>query len=169
MIPPSIELRRVDRAADVAIARELLREYAQAIGTDLSYQDFETELAALPSPYVPPHGALFIAYVDDAVAGCVALRPLADGVGEMKRLYVRDAYRSVGLGRRLVDAVIAAARAAGHRELRLDTLADMTAAQALYRRLGFLEREPYGKAYLPGTRFFALTLPTDDTASNGNG
>jgi GNAT superfamily N-acetyltransferase len=158
MNQPLIELRQVDGAADIDIARALFREYARAIGTDLAYQGFDAELAALPLPYRPPRGALYIACVGNDVAGCVALRPLADGIGEMKRLYVRDAYRSFGLGRRLVDAVIAAARAAGHRELRLDTLADMTAAQALYRRLGFVEREPYGKAYLPGTRFFALAL-----------
>jgi putative acetyltransferase len=169
MNQPLIELRQVDSAADVAVTRALFREYAQAIGTDLAYQSFDAELAALPSPYVPPRGALYIAYVGNEVAGCVALRPLADDVGEMKRLYVREAYRSFGLGRRLVDTVIAAARAAGHRELRLDTLADMTAAQALYRRLGFVEREPYGKAYLPGTRFFSLTLLTVDATSRSVG
>lgn len=163
MNQPIVELRQVDSAATVAVARALFREYAQAIGTDLAYQGFDAELSALPLPYVPPHGALFVAYVDDAVAGCVALRPLAEGVGEMKRLYVRDAYRSLGLGRRLVEAVVAAARTAGHRELRLDTLADMTAAQSLYRRLGFVERAPYGKAHLPGTRFFVRALMPDES------
>lgn len=161
MNPPAIDLVRVTSPETAAIARELFCEYAQAIGTDLEYQGFGAELAALPSPYVPPRGALFVAYAGDAVAGCVALRPLADGVGEMKRLYVRDAYRSLGLGKRLVDAVIDAARAAEYRELRLDTLASMTAAQALYRRLGFVEIAPYGDAFLPGTRFFALALATE--------
>jgi GNAT superfamily N-acetyltransferase len=136
----------------------LFLEYAKAIGTDLEYQGFAAELAALPSPYVPPAGALFIARVDDELAGCVALRPLGPRVGEMKRLYVREAHRSVGLGKRLVEAVIQAAREAGYSELRLDTLPGMAAAQALYVRLGFVETSPYNTKHLPGTRFYSLQL-----------
>lgn len=140
------------------MVRDLFQEYAAAIGTDLEYQGFGAELAALPAPYVPPRGALFIAYVDSAVAGCVALRPLNDGAAEMKRLYVRPDYRSLGLGNRLVDAVVKVARQAGFQHLRLDTLASMTSAQALYRKLGFVETPPYNDNYLPGTRFFSLPL-----------
>jgi ribosomal protein S18 acetylase RimI-like enzyme len=149
---------QADSPERVATARELFREYAQAIGTDLEYQGFSAELAALPRPYVPPRGALLIARIDAGVAGCVALRPLDEHRGEMKRLYVRPAYRKFGLGKRLVDAVIDAARGAGYRELRLDTLASMTSAQALYRRLGFIEISPYNTAHLPGTRFYSLDL-----------
>jgi putative acetyltransferase len=156
---PGFMMRQADTAGRVAVARALFREYARAIGTDLEYQGFTAELAALPGPYVPPRGALLLAYVDgDEVAGCVALRPLDGTAGEMKRLYVRPEYRSAGLGRRLVEAVIGAAKDAGYRELRLDTLADMAAAQALYRRLGFVEIPPYNTDHLPGTRFFALDL-----------
>lgn len=154
----NIVLKQVKEAGLVADARELFREYAEAIGTDLEYQGFSAELAALPEPYVPPRGALYLAHVDDTLAGCVALRPLDGQTGEMKRLYVRSAYRSLGLGQRLVEAVIAAARQAGFRELRLDTLPTMASAQSLYRRLGFAEILPYNDKHLPGTRFYALML-----------
>ena len=153
-----IELSQATSPRLVATVRDLFREYADAIGTDLEYQDFSAELEALPIPYVPPDGALFIAHIGPDVAGCVALRPIGAGIGEMKRLYVREAYRSFGLGKRLVEAAIHSARQAGYGELRLDTLPSMASAQALYHRLGFIEIPPYGDKYLPGTRFYALKL-----------
>lgn len=158
MHPGSVVITQADRAELIRLARELFEEYAHALGTDLEYQGFAAELAALPAPYAPPLGALFIAYVDGEAAGCAALRPLGDGVGEMKRLYVRPNHRKVGLGNHLIDTVIAAARQAGFGQLRLDTLPSMTSAQALYRKLGFVETPPYNDKYLPGTRFFALPL-----------
>ena len=142
----------------VEAARTLFREYAQAIGVDLEYQGFAAELASLPGPYAPPNGALLIARAGTDVAGCVALRPLDARTGEMKRLYVRPEYRSTGLGGRLIEAVIDAAREAGYSELRLDTLPTMASAQALYRRLGFIEIPPYNDKYLPGTQFYSLTI-----------
>jgi len=157
MATPSIVLRQVDDAL-VATTRTLFREYAATIGVDLEYQGFSAELAGLPAPYLPPQGALFVAFVDDAIAGCAALRRHDARSGEMKRLYVRDAHRGLGLGARLVGAIVDAARAAGYAELRLDTLASMTAAQALYGRLGFVETPPYGDAHIGGTRFYALDL-----------
>jgi len=153
-----IVLSQVDGTALVAVVRELFLEYAAAIGVDLEYQGFATELAALPVPYVPPDGALLVARAGAVVAGCVALRRLDEHAGEMKRLYVRPAYRSSGLGRRFVEAVIAAANAAGYRALRLDTLPSMASAQALYRRLGFVEIAAYNTTHLPGTRFYSLDL-----------
>jgi ribosomal protein S18 acetylase RimI-like enzyme len=158
MTTPEITLNQADSPELIATARGLFLEYAHAIGTDLEYQGFSAELAALPIPYVPPNGALFIARIGTDVAGCVALRALDARIGEMKRLYVREGYRSFGLGKRLIDAVIHSARQAGYVELRLDTLPSMAAAQALYRRLGFLEVPPYSNKYLPGTRFYALKL-----------
>lgn len=155
---PEIVLRQACTPELVETARGLFLEYANAIGTDLAYQGFAAELAALPAPYVPPHGVLFVASAGRDVAGCVALRPIDDRTGEMKRLYVRQAYRSHGLGERLVKEVVDAARDAGYGELRLDTLPSMASAQALYRRLGFVEIPPYNSAHLPGTRFFALAL-----------
>lgn len=149
---------QADNPELVATARTLFREYAEAIGTNLEYQGFTAELAALPVPYTPPRGALLIARIGPDVAGCVALRPLDAQRGEMKRLYVRPAHRKSGLGKRMVEAVIDAARRAGYRELRLDTLPSMASAQALYRRLGFVEIPPYNTTHLPGTRFYSLDL-----------
>jgi len=154
----SIVLGQADTPGLVETARGLFREYAEAIGTDLEYQGFSGELAALPSPYVPPRGALLIAQAGPEVAGCVAMRRLTDDVAEMKRLYVRPGFRSFGLGRRFVEAIVEIARDVGYRELRLDTLASMEAAHALYLRLGFVEIPPYNSSHLPGTRFFSLEL-----------
>lgn len=155
---PEILLRQADSPERIAIARQLFGEYAEAIGTDLEYQGFSAELAGLPAPYAPPRGALLIAFVGADVAGCVAMRPLDGETAEMKRLYVRSGYRGLSLGKQLVEAVIEAARQAGYRELRLDTLSSMVSAQALYRRLGFVEIPPYNSTHLPGTRFYALRL-----------
>jgi len=102
----SISLVSVESHDQVAVARELFREYADAIGVDLEYQGFTAELAGLPSPYTPPHGALLIAQINGDTAGCVALRRLNDKTAEMKRLYVRSAFRSCGLGKHLIEAAI---------------------------------------------------------------
>lgn len=153
-----IELVSAQTPELVAVARTLFLEYADAIGVDLEYQGFSAELAALPLPYKPPDGTLLIAQVDGNTAGCVALRRLDDHTGEMKRLYVRPGFRGLGLAKRLVAAVILAARKAGCNELRLDTLPSMGSAQALYRSLGFSQIPPYNNTHLPGTRFYALRL-----------
>ncbi len=155
---PAITLTPADTPELAALARELFREYAESIGVDLEYQGFSAELAGLPQPYVPPGGALLIARARDAAAGCVALRRIDARAGEMKRLYVRRAWRGSGLGRRLVEAAIEAARRARYEELRLDTLPTMAAAQALYSSMGFVEIAPYGGRHLPGTRFYSLRL-----------
>jgi GNAT superfamily N-acetyltransferase len=143
---------------ELAIARRLFVEYAGAIGVDLEYQGFSAELATLPGKYAPPSGELLIAMVDGTPAGCVALRALDPAKVEIKRLYVRDSARGSGLGKRLVESAISAARRVGYTELRLDTLETMTAARTLYQSLGFLEIPPYGDAHIPGTRFYALAL-----------
>lgn len=139
-------------------ARSLFREYADAIATNLEYQGFTNELAALPAPYVPPYGLLLLAIAGDVMAGCVGLRPIDRRTGEVKRLYVRPAFRGRGLGERLIAAVIDASRQAGHKELRLDTLPNMASAQALYHRLGFIEIPPYNSSHIPGTLFYSLKL-----------
>ena len=158
MATAEIVLSQVDSPELVATVRSLFREYAEAIGTDLEYQGFAAELAALPAPYILPNGALLVAHAGLEVAGCAGLRPIDGHTGEMKRLYVRPAYRSWGLGKRLVEAVILAARQAGYSELRLDTLPSMALAQALYHRIGFVEIPPYNNTHLPGTRFYSLKL-----------
>ncbi len=145
-------------AAALAACRELFREYERSIGVSLCFQGFEQELAQLPGKYAPPAGRLFLATVDGEPAGCAALRPATGGRGEMKRLYVRESARGLGLGRTLALRIIESAREAGYREVCLDTLPTMRAAQALYEALGFRDVAPYGGEALPGTRYMALAL-----------
>ena len=156
-----LDIIQVRAEADIAAVRELFGEYAASIGVDLEYQGFSAELGALPGEYAPPAGDLLLARFSGEVAGCVALRALDQSTLEMKRLYVRPALRGAGLGKQLVEAAITIARKNGYTQLRLDTLATMAAAQALYSSLGFIETAPYGKAFLPGTRFYALPLGSD--------
>jgi GNAT superfamily N-acetyltransferase len=125
-------------------ARSLFLEYAQSLGFSLCFQSFEEELKNLPGAYGPPSGRLLLAHYRDHAAGCVALRKLEAGICEMKRLYVRPGDRGFGLGRMLVERVIAEARAIGYERMRLDTIASaMKDAVALYRRMGFVEVAPY--------------------------
>lgn len=129
---------------DIALVRKLFLEYRDWLRLDLCFQGFEEELAALPGSYVPPEGGLWFAEVEGETAGVVALRPLDEaGVCELKRLWIRAPYRGLGLGRRLTETALAAADAAGHRRIRLDTLPVMGEARALYRKLGFEEIAPY--------------------------
>ena len=138
--------------------RSLFEEYAASLDTDLCFQGFAEELAGLPGDYAPPGGRLLLALQDGQTAGCIALRPVNTGVCEMKRLYVRPAFRAHGVGRALVDRLIHEARSAGYQHLRLDTLPSMTGAQALYRRLGFHEIAPYYDSPVEGAVFLELQL-----------
>jgi putative acetyltransferase len=145
-------------ADEIAAVRALVAEYQVSLGVDLEFQGFSAELAGLPGAYAPPRGALLLATIDGAAVGCVALRPIDDTQCEMKRLYVRPAGRGFGLGRALAERAIDRARAAGYRRMLLDTLQTMGDAQALYRRLGFVDVPPYRDNPIPGTRFLALDL-----------
>jgi putative acetyltransferase len=152
-------IRNADGAADVATARALFEEYQQSLGFSLCFQNFDAELAGLPGAYAPPDGRLLLAFAGDEPAGCIALRKIGDEICEMKRLWVRPALRGTGLGRRLVEALMADARAVGYRRIRLDTLPSMTAAQALYVSLGFADIPPYNDHPIEGTRFMEAILP----------
>ena len=142
----------------IPLVRRLFREYARFLGHDLSFQDFDAELAGLPGSYAPPGGALLIARVRGKPAGCVAVRRQEAGVCEMKRLYVRPAFRGRGVGRALAEAVMDEAVRLGYRRMRLDTIATMNEAVSLYRSLGFREIPAYYHNPIPGARYFQLEL-----------
>jgi GNAT superfamily N-acetyltransferase len=140
-------------------ARAIFREYESWLGLDLCFQGFENELASLPGKYVPPEGRLFLAYVDEMVAGCVALRKLEEDVCEMKRLFVRDGFRGQRVGIQLIERLISEAREAGYGWLRLDTYPEkMGKAVALYESHGFRQIEPYYDNPFEGVLFMELTL-----------
>lgn len=142
--------------------RAIFREYANSLGVDLCFQNFEAELAQLPGDYAPPRGSLLLALVEGQVAGCCALRPLDDvdvpNASEMKRLYVRPAFRGRGLGRELAQAILDEALRLGYDSVLLDTLDDMEAARALYEDLGFEEIAPYYHNPLPGAHYLQANL-----------
>lgn len=141
-------------ADDLTIVRELITEYATSLGVDLSFQDLDHELSTLATFYE----LILLAREDDRAAGCVALRRIDDEICEMKRFYVRPAFRGINLGRQLAERDIDAARVRGYKRMRLDTLPTMTAAIPLYQSLGFVEIEPYRFNPIAGTRFMELEL-----------
>jgi ribosomal protein S18 acetylase RimI-like enzyme len=153
-----VRLCRAETDERIDEARRLFKEYEEATGVDLCFQNFAEELAALPGVYAPPTGRLILGYVDDEAAGCVALRRLEEGVCEMKRLYVRRVFRGTGLGRKLAEAAIGEGVEIGYERMRLDTLPQMSAAIAMYRTLGFREIEPYRFNPVGGALFMELSL-----------
>ena len=154
---PAKIIRAVGRE-EISAVRDLMCEYADSLGVDLSYQHFDSELQSLPGEYASPGGVLLLARDGEKAAGCVAIRPLAEKFCEMKRLYVRPAWRSTGLGKRLVQSAIEEARRSGHRFMRLDTLPTMISARHLYASLGFRPIAPYYPSPIAGTAFLQLDL-----------
>jgi len=153
-----VEIRPAELPADVPVARRLFREYAQALGIDLGFQDFEAELDTLPGKYAPPEGRLILAWDGACAVGCVALRPLDGHRCEMKRLYVQPEARARKLGRRLAERICREAREAGYRCMCLDTLPTLAPALRLYQALGFRPTAPYVFNPIDGALFLALDL-----------
>lgn len=149
----------------VPLVRELMREYAQQLGVDLCFQDFETELEQLPGRYASPSGGLIVGYVGEAAAGCGAFRCLSDDVCEMKRLYTRPAFRRLGLGRQIAIALMSDAHRAGYQVMRLDTLSSMRSATMLYKALGFRQIAPYYTNPIAGALFLEVSLTANAIAS----
>jgi ribosomal protein S18 acetylase RimI-like enzyme len=153
-----IEIRPADLPGDLPVVRRLFREYADGLGIDLCFQDFETELTTLPGKYAPPAGRLMLAWSGAEAVGCVALRPIDQRACEMKRLYVRPAVRGRQLGRRMAQRICDEAREAGYRRICLDTLPSMSAAVRLYTELGFRSVAPYVYNPIEGAIFLGLEL-----------
>lgn len=155
----AVEIRDPDPGAgELGTARRLIEEYVASLGIDLGFQEIEKELSEFPAAYAPPGGRILLAFVEGEAAGCVGIRSLRGDCCEMKRLYVRPAFRGSGLGRELALSAIDAARRLGYRSMRLDTLAEMDAARSLYRSLGFREIAPYRFNPEPGASFMELKL-----------
>jgi len=159
---PLIELAEPSSTEDMVAVRAIFLEYARSLSVDLYFQDFESELQQLPGEYAPPRGALLLAMVNHEVAGCCALRPLdsadASNASEMKRLYVRPAFRRLGLGRKLAEAILDAARQNDYSCVLLDTLDEMETARALYEDLGFEEIPPYYHNPIAGAHYLKVDL-----------
>jgi GNAT superfamily N-acetyltransferase len=156
---PGLTLVQAECPAHVAQARELFQEYAQSLGVNLCFQNFEQELAGLPGHYAPPDGRLLLAEYDGQLAGCVALHKWDDGICEMKRLYLRPSFRGKGLGRAIAEKIIADASSIGYQRMRLDTIGPlMKDAVEMYRKLGFREIAPYRPNPIAGAMYMELQL-----------
>ena len=162
MDAPAIELVVPETPALLDATREIFREYAGELTVDLCFQGFDAELASLPGDYAGPQGLLLLAFVDGALAGCGAFRPLPGSdyanACEMKRLFVRRAFRRFGLGRLLAQALMDRALQAGHSAMLLDTLDEMETARGLYETLGFVEIPPYYFNPIPGAHYLKVDL-----------
>jgi ribosomal protein S18 acetylase RimI-like enzyme len=158
-----IDLIEAITPAQIDDIRLLFLEYARSLDFNLCFQDFDAELEALPGKYAPPDGALILARVNGQSAGCIALRKIEDGVCEMKRLYVRDEYRGLKIGRLLIARIIEEAEIRNYQSIRLDTAPDMKAAQSLYESFGFRDIEPYIYNPLPGARYMERVLERHKT------
>jgi len=152
------EIRPAEFPLELPAVTSLFREYAQSLGIDLSFQNFEAELTTLPGKYRAPAGQLLLAWQGEEVLGCIALRPVSDDTCEMKRLYVRPQARGERLGRRLVEQLCTEARQVGYRRIVLDTLPSMGEAVHLYQSLDFQVTDPYIFNPLPGALFLEKLL-----------
>ncbi len=157
-----VRLVPVETEEQLAQMKSLFLEYAGSLGFDLSFQNFQQELEALPGEYAPPEGRMLLAVTGRGIAGCVALRKLGEDHCEMKRLYVRPEFRGEGIGRDLAAAIVEEGRRIGYTRMRLDTVPWMAEAIGLYRSLGFEEIGPYRYNPIEGALFMELELAEDE-------
>ena len=158
-----VTIIQASSSAQIAQVRELFLEYAKSLGFSLCFQNFEQELATLPGHYAPPKGRLFLAEYEGQPAGCAAMRTLEPGICEMKRLYLRPAFRGKGIGRALAERLVADARQAGYRAMRLDTVEPvMQEAVTMYRRMGFREIPAYCQNPIAGALYMELDFAAQD-------
>ena len=153
-----LRITKAKSKSSINNTRELFREYASSLGFELSFQDFDKELAGLPGEYAPPYGCILLARVDGSIAGCVALRKIENDICEMKRLYVRSQFRGRKIGQKLAARIIEEAGRLGYKTMRLDTVPQMKEAVALYRSFGFTQIPPYRHNPIPGAMFFEMSL-----------
>jgi GNAT superfamily N-acetyltransferase len=154
----SFVVREATGGSDLDGVRRLVIAHADARGSTPGVEQIRADASRLPGPYVPPLGGIWIAVAGDHVVGCVALQPISDGLGEVKRMFVDPEWRGRGVGRALLAQLIEGARANGHREIRLGTLPEMIEAQALYRSFGFRPIDAYRASEIGHPLFFALDL-----------
>lgn len=159
--PVTIEPARTE--ADFAVAKELIRAYVDWLGEDLSYQNFDDEMAGFPAKYLPPKGEILLARLEGAAVGVVCLQPLAEGICEMKRMWADPACRGRGIGRRLAEAIVRTGRERGYRLMRLDTLSRLTSAVSLYENMGFRRIPAYYNNPTEGVIYLELDLSGGET------
>ena len=160
----TLHFEQAETPEQLELARTLFQEYGASLGFSLCFQNFDKELAGLPGDYAPPRGRLLVAYIGSEPAGCVALHEFEAGISEMKRLYVRPAFRGKRVGLALAKGIIEVAREIGYERMRLDTVTSVMAdAVRMYRRLGFEEIAPYRTNPQPGTLYMELDLSADAT------
>ncbi|UJR17246.1 hypothetical protein I4U23_004141 [Adineta vaga] len=147
---------------DLEATVNLFRSYAESLGINLAFQNFENEMATMPGKYIPPTGELLLARdLQGEPIGCVGLRTLGSSGSrccEMKRLYILPKARGFGVGKALVKAILDTARTLGYHEIKLDTLPNMEAAIGLYKKLGFVETKAYYDTPLEETIFLVRSL-----------
>lgn len=153
-----IEFELVKEQSQIEEVKKLFLDYAKSLDIDLDFQGFQTELDTLPGKYSLPGGILILALVDGKSAGCIALRKISKNICEMKRFYVRDTYRGLGIGRKLIDVLIEKGKGMNYLYMRLDTLVTMKSAQHLYLSFGFYDIPAYTYNPFKDARFMELKL-----------
>lgn len=152
-------LQEVESDGDYEVAIKLFEEYASQIGVDLSFQNFNDEIRDIKNQYSRPDGLIFLVFNDqNDPVGCFGIRKFEEGIGELKRMYLKDEARGQGLGKRMLKDAVKAGKALGYLKMRLDTLPSMNAAIGLYKSLGFYEIDAYRYNPISGTKYFEISL-----------